>query len=66
MTVKEVISVLKEVEELRLGWNGTTQEFDPADALFMDAFGDYVVGGLYATGDGRIEIALATKLVKAV
>lgn len=66
MTVKEVVKVAKDVKELTLGWNGTAQKFDPADELFMDAFGDYVVGGLYATGNGCIEISLATKLVKAV
>lgn len=66
MTVKDVVKVTKDIKELCLGWNGTTQKFDPTDELFMDAFGDYVVGGLYATGNGCIEITLATKLVKAV
>lgn len=65
MTVKEVLSVLGDVKEVRLGYDSTTVPFDFHDKVMVDAFGRYVVEAVYALGEDRFEINIAMQPVVA-
>lgn len=64
MTIREIVGLLKNVEKVEIAWNGNLQCVDIYDPIVMDAFGDYLVGGVWACGDGRFEIEVAIKPLK--
>ena len=68
MTVKEAASVLKDAKSFVLGWNGTTIDFAKDNFVMMEAYGDFIVDGIFATGDIDnvcYELNLAMRPVKA-
>ena len=64
MTVSDVVKVLKDVKSVSLSWNGSLHELDLQDPIMIDAFGDNLVAGIYANGDGRFEINIAVRPLK--
>ena len=66
VTVKDVVAILKDPKDIRLAWEGFVYELDPANALMMDAYGDYVVKSIGASnGDGSYETNIAMSPIKA-
>lgn len=63
MTVKQALSVLADVKEVRLGYDSTTVPFDYEDKVMVDAFGRYAVEAIYAIGEDRFEIDIAMRPV---
>lgn len=63
MTVKEIVSVLKEAKKVRLGYGGTVQDVDLDDKLMMDALKSYKVRAVYALAEDEIEIDIAMRPV---
>lgn len=64
LTVKEIVPLLKDAKDIRIGWNGSTRPFDKEDSLLMDAFGDYLVRAIVPDGMDGIEIHIATTPLK--
>ena len=65
MTVKEITSLMTDVKEIRLGYEGLTSPFNKDDNLAMAAFGKFVVASISALDEDVFEITLATQLVAA-
>ena len=65
MTVKDVVSVLADATEVRLGYDGVSVPFDHTDKVMLDAFAKYVVEGVYASGENKFEINIAMRPVVA-
>lgn len=63
MTVKKIVNALQDAKVIRLGYNGTSHEFDPTNSLLMQAFGDYVVSQIYCDNH-QYELSLAMRPVK--
>lgn len=66
MSLKEVIGLLKDANQIAVSWNGNLHPVELNDAVFMEAFGDFVVNAILALDDGKIEIELALKPYKKV
>lgn len=67
MTVKEVVSVLKEAKRIDLGWNGCAIKFDKKNPLMLEAYGSFVVDIVRAAGEadeGWYEVDIAMIPVK--
>lgn len=63
MTVKQVLSVIADAKEVRLGYDSVTIPFNFNDKMMVDAFGRYLVDGVYALGEDRFEINIAMRPV---
>ena len=64
MTVREVISVIADTKRINVGYGGGCTEFNPKSIIMAEAYGDYVVAGLYATEEGCFEIDIAVRPIK--
>ena len=64
MTVANVIHILRDVKKVKLAWNGNSSILDVHDPITMDAFGDYLVAGVYSTAEDEFEIELAVRPIK--
>lgn len=64
MTVREVLSVLEDVAELRIGYGESCTPINPQDRIIAEAFGDYVVDRVYAMDRGSFEIDIAVRPIK--
>lgn len=49
MTVKELIRKFRNVDEFTLSWDGIAHAFDADDLILMDAFGNYLVDGIFVS-----------------
>lgn len=58
ITVKDAVALIRERDEIFLGWNGLLVPFNQTCALDMDAYGDYLVSGIRANGENAIELDL--------
>ena len=65
MTVREIVSLLKDVKEIKIGYEGTVYHFNQNDAVSMAAFGKFVVDGVYAIAEDVFEIDIAMRPVIA-
>lgn len=65
MTVKEVVSVLKDAKKIALGYGANAVPFDKDDLLMMDAYGNYIVDEIQGSGDGYYEVNVAMRPMKA-
>ena len=65
MTVREIVSLMPDVKEIYLGYDGLTSPFDKNNSLAMAAFGKFVVASIHAIGHNVFELDLATQLVTA-
>ena len=68
MTVRELLSVLVDAKELRIGYmsyDTCFAKFDPHDSSMADAYGDYVVSRVFALAEGAFEINIAVRPIKA-
>lgn len=65
MTVREVLGILRNVRELYIGYDGGCTTVNPKDGIIAGAFGDYVVGGVYAMGEDSFEIDIMVRPIKA-
>lgn len=43
ITVKELVPLLKEAKKIVLEYDGEVRDFDPLNALDVDAYGDFVI-----------------------
>lgn len=43
VTVKQIVALLKEAEEIYLSWDSNVRPYNPDDALDADAYADYLV-----------------------
>lgn len=64
MTVKEVVSALKDAKTVVLGYGANAVPFDKDDLLMMDAYGNYVVFKIQSENGGYYEIEIAIRFVK--
>lgn len=51
LRVRDIVKLIKGAEEVNLCWNGSTHPFNPEDSVELDAFGDYAVESISASGD---------------
>lgn len=65
MTVREALGVLGDVKGLHIGYGGCCTRVNPKDRIITEAFGDYVVDGVYATAENSFEIDIAVRPIKA-
>lgn len=66
MTVREIVSVLKNAKGIQLSWNSMAIPFDPNNELMMDAYGDYVVQSIISGLDpNTFEVEIATRPIRA-
>ena len=56
MTVREIVSLLKDAKDIKIGYEETVYHFNQNDSVSMTAFGKFVVDGIYA-----IEVTDTTK-----
>lgn len=64
ITVKDVLTLLRTTDDIKIAWNGVLVDFDPQSGLDVDAYGDYVVEGIRANGENAIEVDLLMRPVK--
>lgn len=64
MTVAETVSLLRDASKVELAWNGSVRDLDINDPIALDAFGDYIVSGIYATDEDSFEIVIAVQPVR--
>lgn len=66
ITVREVISLLKDAKSVGLAWGGSCYALDTESDLEMEAFGDYFVSGISkGIEKDSYELKIAMKPVKA-
>lgn len=65
MTVKELVSVLKNARTIVIGYGANAVPFDKDDPLVLDAYGDYIVDAVCADSGDYYEINIAMRPVKA-
>lgn len=61
MTIAEIVKVIADAKEVRIVWNGEAHKFNHTDPLILDAFGKYVVDGVYAVGEEIFELSIAAR-----
>ena len=64
MTVKEILSMLVLPSEVNISWNGDRIDFNFHNSIEVDAWGNYVVGSIYASKEGVYELAIAAQPIK--
>ncbi len=64
LTVKEVLGMLFEPEKVDLECRGGLVNFNFQNEIEVEAYGDYLVGSINATGDKEYELGLAVRLLK--
>lgn len=65
MTVREIVSLLKDAKKIKIGYEGTVYHFNQNDSVTMTAFGKFVVDGVYAIAEDVFEIDIAMRPVIA-
>lgn len=68
ITVKMLLPLLKNAKGIVLNWNGMCREFDPDDAMDMDAYSNYVVDRITSIGSlekQEYELRIAFQPIKA-
>ena len=65
MIVKEVVRLLKTAKGISLGYGDHSVQFNPNDALAIEAYGDFVVDEIRCV-DGFYEVNIAMRPVKGV
>lgn len=65
MTVKEIVSTIRDAKAIYIAWSGCVRQINPNDTLDMDAYGNYVVGEVLAVAENEFEIGIACRPVKA-
>lgn len=64
MTVKEIVSLLRDFNHIRVYYGVNGVELNPRDQFQMDSLGDYIVDGIYGTDDRDVEIVIKMVPVK--
>ncbi len=70
LKVRDIVKLIKGAEEINLSWNGGSHPFNPEDSVELDAFGDYAVDSIMASGTGKdgvsiyYDIGIVTRPVK--
>ena len=65
ITVKDIMSIIADAKEVRLGYDGVLIPFDHKDKIMGEAYGKYVVESLYSLGEDCFEIKIAMRPVVA-
>ena len=64
MNVKEAAKLLRRAKEVMIVYNGSAVNLDRDDLLMMDAYGNYAVDEIVATGEEIVELIIAMRPVK--
>lgn len=64
MNVKEAAKLLRRAKEVMIVYNGSAVNLDRDDLLMMDAYGNYAVDEIVATGEEFVELIIAMRPVK--
>lgn len=64
MNVKEATKLLRRAKEVMIVYNGSAVTLDRDDVLMMDAYGNYAVDEIVATGEEFVELIIAMRPVK--
>lgn len=64
MTVKEMLSMLADPNEVNLSWNGDRVYFNFRNKIEIDVWGDFMVNKVFAEKEGVFELVLAAQPVK--
>lgn len=64
MTIRETIGLLKDAKKVIITWNGNQQNIDIFDSVILEAFGNYLIDGIYAVEEDVFEISLAVKPIR--
>lgn len=65
MTVKNITFALKDAKKISLAFDGLAHDLDFNSPVMMEAFGSYVVSGIRGGDDGKYELEIAMRPVKA-
>lgn len=64
VTVKMLLSLLRDAKEIRIVWNGYCKKLDPQDVLDVDAYGPYVVDRIASFKESDYELHIAFQPIK--
>lgn len=64
MTVKEMLAMLADPNEVNLSWNGDRVYFNFRNKIEIDVWGDFMVNKVFAEKEGVFELVLAAQPVK--
>lgn len=64
MTVKEMLAMLADPNEVNLSWNGDRVYFNFRNKIEIDVWGDFMVNRVFAEKEGVFELVLAAQPVK--
>lgn len=66
LTVRELVIAMRagDAEEINLGIGSGLVGFNHRNDAELEAWGDYVVNRIYATGEGKYELYIATRMEK--
>ena len=62
--IKELIPLLENAKEVRITWAGTAREFDIADQIESEAYGDFMCDAIASFGTGMFELQIALHPIK--
>lgn len=65
ISVRELTAMLRPSDHVSISWGGCLLPLDLENRLSMDAYGDYAVNAIRATGENSFEIYLAVEPLKA-
>lgn len=64
MSVKEVMALLRGVNEVDLSFDGDLIYFNFRNKIEVDTWGGFMVGSIYARGEGVFELLLAAQPIR--
>lgn len=62
MTVKEILPMLHDPNEVNISWNGDLVCFNFRNQIEVDVWGNFVVGEICAMKDSTFELVLAVEV----
>ena len=64
ISVRELTAMFRPSDDVNISWGGCLLPLDLENSLSMDAYGDYAVKAIHATGENSFEIDLAVEPLK--
>lgn len=64
VSVRELTAMFRPSDDVNISWGGCLMPLDLENSLSMDAYGDYAVKSIRATGANSFEIDLAVESIK--